>query len=169
MPLVGNRLLHEAFSERVENWRFVPSGTRPCITRYKRTKSSQCRDRPASRQGRDTKRVNPPKECVVAPRPFFGLSAKSAYPAVRIMSDMTPVDMQKKGSATSGFQRIAEVALQDLAVFSLVRVPCDKTIIKACSTLQFSLYCCGTCDGTGTRYRSEVVAHLVFPSVSLPT
>ena len=35
----------------------VPSGTRPCITRYKRTKSSQCRDKTtngtASRQGRD--------------------------------------------------------------------------------------------------------------------
>ena len=45
MLLVSNRLLHEAFSERVENWRFVPSGTRPCITRYKRTESSQCRDK----------------------------------------------------------------------------------------------------------------------------
>jgi len=35
----------------------VPSGTKPCITRYKRTKSSQCRDKTtngtASRQGRD--------------------------------------------------------------------------------------------------------------------
>ena len=63
--------------------RFVPTGTRPCITRYKRTKSSQCRDkttnRPASRQGRDTKRINPPKESVMALRPFFGLSARSAY------------------------------------------------------------------------------------------
>ena len=41
----------------------VPTGTRPCITRYKRTRSSQCRDkttnRPASRQGRDTKRIKP--------------------------------------------------------------------------------------------------------------
>ncbi len=62
MPLVGNRLLPEALSEIVKK-RFVPIGTRPCITRYKRTKSSQCRDKtttiPASRQGRDTKRVNP--------------------------------------------------------------------------------------------------------------
>ena len=45
MLLVSNRLLHKAFSERVENWRFVPTGTQPCITRYKRTKSSQCRDK----------------------------------------------------------------------------------------------------------------------------
>ena len=39
----------------------VPIGTRLCITRYKRTESSQCREkttaRPASRQGRDTKRI----------------------------------------------------------------------------------------------------------------
>ena len=62
----------------------VPIGTRPCITRYKRTESSQCREkttaRPASRQGRDTKRINPPKECVMALRSFFALSARSAYP-----------------------------------------------------------------------------------------
>ena len=44
---------------RLSYWHHVrvPTGTRPCITRYKRTKSSQCRDkttnRPASRQGRD--------------------------------------------------------------------------------------------------------------------
>ena len=59
----------------------VPIGTRPCITRYKRTKSSQCRDkttnRPASRQGRDTKRTI---ECVMALQSFFGLSVRSAYP-----------------------------------------------------------------------------------------
>ena len=111
MPLVGNRLLHEAFSERVENWRFVPSGTKPCITRYKRTESSQCRDkttaRPASRQGRDTSLI----VSVMSLRSFFGLSARSAYPVGWIMPDMTPMDMQKKGSATSIFQRIAEVAL----------------------------------------------------------
>ena len=54
----------------------VPIGTRPCITRYKRTESSQCRvkttNRPASRQGRDTKRIkNPPKVCemVLLPAP----------------------------------------------------------------------------------------------------
>ena len=50
------------------------------------------------------------------------------------MPDMTPVNIQKKGSATSGFQRIAEVALQDLVVFrigfTLVRVPCDTTIYE---------------------------------------
>ena len=59
----------------------VPIGTRPCITRYKRTKSSQCRDkttnRPASRQGRDTKRTI---ECVMALQSFFGLSVRSSYP-----------------------------------------------------------------------------------------
>ena len=44
MPLVGNRLLPEALSEIVKK-RFVPTGTRLCITRYKRTKSSQCRDK----------------------------------------------------------------------------------------------------------------------------
>ena len=86
------------------------------------------------------------------------------------MPDMTPIDMQKKGSATSVFQRIAEVALQYLVVFrisfALVRVPCDKTIIKACPNLQFCLYCCGTCDGTGTRYRSKIVAHTGFARVS---
>ena len=57
MPFVGNRLLPEAFNEIVKKWRFVPTGTRLCITRYKRTESSQCSeetvDEPASRQGRD--------------------------------------------------------------------------------------------------------------------
>jgi len=71
----------------------------------------------SSRQGRDTKRINPPKECVMVLRPFFGLSARSAYPVGWIMPDMTPMDMQKKGSATSGFQRKAEVVLQDIVVF----------------------------------------------------
>ena len=59
----------------------VPIGTRPCITRYKRTKSSQCRDkttaRPASRQGRDTSLI----VSVMSLRSFFGLSARSAYPS----------------------------------------------------------------------------------------
>lgn len=90
-------------------------------------------------------------------RPFFGLSAMLAYPVGRIMPDMTPMDIQKKASATSGFQRIAEVALQDLAVFrngfALVRVPCDTTIYEVCATLQFSLYSCGASDGAGTRDR----------------
>ena len=67
MPLVGNRLLPKALSEIVKK-RFVPIGTRPCITRYKRTKSSQCRektvDESASRQGRD--KNDPPKVCVMA-------------------------------------------------------------------------------------------------------
>ena len=76
-----------------------------------------------------------------------------------IMPDMTPINMQKKGSATSVFQRIAEVAFQDLAVFrnsfALVRVPCDYAIIEACSTLQFGLYNCRTSDSGGTRDRSE--------------
>ena len=71
------------------------------------------------------------------------------------MSDMAPMNMPKKGSATSGFQRIAEVALRELTVFSLVRVPRDTAIIKVCATLQFSLYSCGTGNGAGTRYRSE--------------
>ena len=61
-------------------------------------------------------------------------------PVGRIMPDMTQVKMQIKGSATLVFQRIAEVALRELVVFNLVRVPCDNTIIKACSTLQFGLY-----------------------------
>ena len=61
-------------------------------------------------------------------------------PAGRIMSDMTPMDMQKKGSATSVFQRIAEVALRELVVFNLVRVPCDTAIYEACAILQFGLY-----------------------------
>ena len=82
------------------------------------------------------------------------------------MPDLSPISMQKKGSATSDFQRIAEVALRELVVFNLVRVPCDTTIYEACSTLQFSLYGCGAGDGAGTRYRSEIVAHLVFPRVS---
>ena len=69
MPLVG-RIGNQQNSRKK---RFVPKGTQPCITRYKRTKSSQCRDRPASRQGRDTKRVNPPKECMMVPPPFFNL------------------------------------------------------------------------------------------------
>lgn len=56
------------------------------------------------------------------------------------MPDMTPMDMQKKGSATSGFQRIDEIALQVLVVFNLMRVPCDTAIYEACSTLQFGLY-----------------------------
>ena len=68
------------------------------------------------------------------------------------MPDMTSMDMQKKGSATSGFQRITEVALRDLVDFSLVRVPCDTTIYEVCATLQFSLYCCGTSNGAGSRY-----------------
>ena len=80
----------------------------------------------------------------MALRPFFGLSAKSAYPVGRIMPDMPPISMQKKGSATSVFQRIAEVALRDLVVFrngfTLVREPYDTTVIEICSTLQFSLY-----------------------------
>ena len=75
MPLVGRISAQQNSRKR----RFVPTGTKPCITRYKRTKSSQCRDRPASRQGRDTKRINPPKESVMALRSFFGLSARSAY------------------------------------------------------------------------------------------
>ena len=50
MPFVGNRLLPEALSKIVE-------------------KSD------SSRQGRDTKRINPPKESVMALRSFFGLSA----------------------------------------------------------------------------------------------
>ncbi len=74
MPIVGNRLLPEALSE-IGKKRFVPTGTQPCITRYKRTKPSQCRDRPTSRQGRDTKRINPPKESVMALRSLVGLSA----------------------------------------------------------------------------------------------
>ena len=74
----------------------------------------------------------------------------------RIMPDMTSMDMQKKGSATSGFQRIAKVALRVFVVFNLVHVPCDKAIIETCATLQFSLYGCGAGDGAGTRYRSEV-------------
>ena len=45
----------------------VPTGTKPCITRYKRTESSQCRDKT-------------PQESVMALRLFFGLSAGSAYP-----------------------------------------------------------------------------------------
>ena len=53
MPLVG-RIGDQQNSRKK---RFVPTGTRPCITQYKRTKSSQCRDKtidePASRQGRD--------------------------------------------------------------------------------------------------------------------
>ena len=77
----------------------------------------------------------------------------------RTMPDMTPMDMQKKGSATSVFQRIAEVALQDLAVFrngfTLVRVPCDNTIIETSATLQFGLYSCGAGNGASTRYRSK--------------
>ncbi len=76
------------------------------------------------------------------------------------MPDMIQISMQKKGSATSGFQRIAEVALQELVVFrngfALVRVPCDTTIYKVCATLQFSLYSCGASDGAGTRYISEI-------------
>ena len=82
------------------------------------------------------------------------------------MSDMTSIDMQKKGSATSVFQRIAEVALRELVVFSLVRVPCNTAIYEACSTMQFGLYNCGTGDSAGTRYRCKIRAHLVFPSLS---
>ena len=77
MPLVG-RIGAQQNSRKK---RFVPTGTRPCITRYKRTESSQCRDkttnRPASRQGRDTKRTI---ECVMALQSFFGLSVRSSYP-----------------------------------------------------------------------------------------
>lgn len=59
------------------------------------------------------------------------------------MPDMTPMDMQKKGSATSGFHRIAEVALPILVVFRneyipyivLVREPYYTTIVKTCTTL----------------------------------
>ena len=76
------------------------------------------------------------------------------------MSDMTPMNMQKKGSATSVFQRIADVALRELVVFrngfALVRVPCDNTIIEVCATLQFSLYGSGAGNGAGTRYRREI-------------
>ena len=88
----------------------------------------------------------------MALRPFFGLSARSAYPVGWTMPDMIPMDMQKKGNATSVFQRIAEVALHDLAVFSLVRVPCDTAIYKVCATLQIGLDSCGTSNGAGTRY-----------------
>ena len=56
------------------------------------------------------------------------------------MPDMTPMDMQKKGNATSVIQRIDKVALRELVAFSLVRVPCDTTIYEVCATLQFSLY-----------------------------
>ena len=76
----------------------------------------------------------------MALRSFFGLSARSAYPVGRIMPDMSLISMQKKGSATSVFQRIAKVALQDLVVFSLVRVPCNTAIYEACAILQFGLY-----------------------------
>ena len=102
---------------------------------------------------------------VMVLRSFFGLSARSDYPVGRIMSDMTSMDMQKKGSAISVFQRIAEVALRDLVVFSLVRVPCDTAIYEVGATLQFGFYSGRTGDDTSTRYRSEIRAHLVFPSV----
>ncbi len=91
----------------------------------------------------------------MALRSFFGLSARSAYPVGRVMSDMAPMNMQKKGSATSGFQRLSEVALRELVVFSLVRVPCDTAIYETGATLQFSLNGCRASDGASTRYRSE--------------
>ena len=53
---------------------------------------------------------------------------------------MTPMDMQKKGSDTSVFQRLSEVTLRDIVVFNLVRVPCDTAIYEVCATLQFSQY-----------------------------
>ena len=53
----GSEHLLTVESKSNKKWRSVPTGTRPCITRYKRTESAQCRDRPASRQGRDTKRI----------------------------------------------------------------------------------------------------------------
>ena len=78
------------------------------------------------------------------------------FPVGRIMPDMSPINMQKKGSATSVFQRIAEVALQELVVFrngfALVRVPCDTAVYEVCATLQFGLYSCGAGNGAGTRY-----------------
>jgi hypothetical protein len=48
------------------------------------------------------------------------------------MPDMTPMNMQKKGSATSVFQRIAEVALQDLVVFRnrFTTIICVKIIVE---------------------------------------
>ena len=92
-----------------------------------------------------------------------------SFPVGRIMPDMTPMNMQKKGSATSVIQRIDKVALRELVAFSLVRVPCDTAIYEVCATLQLGLYCCGAGNGAGTRYRSEVVAHHRFPSISIMT
>ena len=76
----------------------------------------------------------------MALRSFFGLSAKSAYPPGGVCLIRPLMEVQKKGSAISVFQRIAEVALRELVVFNLVRVPCDTAIYEACAILQFGLY-----------------------------